>query len=267
MYACLRVLGAASIVLFVLTACSPGALPTEAPTLVLIPSTATPTATLIPPTPTVPDLPGPEDVFSTPQAAVTPIMDRALLDQAIADLVQTLSIAPEEVRVLRLDAAVWTNIDLGCGDGQLPPLELEIQGFRILLEAGDTVYEYHTDNRSKVRRCETRDQNAGTTVTLIETDPVAAELVALAQRRVAQMLDLPARRVRLVDLVPVTWEDNSLGCPLPGQSYVPVRVNGYRIVVAAGDETYIFHTDTESIAPCAAENERLPTELARTPDS
>lgn len=95
---------------------------------------------------------------------------------------------------------------------------------------------------------------------LIEIDPIAAELVGIAQRLVAQELDLPTRRVRFVEAEPYTWTDSSLGCPMPGQTYTGIQINGYRIVVSVGDDEYIFHTDFDRVLPCDPENEQLPIE-------
>lgn len=90
------------------------------------------------------------------------------------------------------------------------------------------------------------------------TDPVAAQLAALVRRRLAAELDLPEARIRVLEITPFTWSDSSLGCPAPGQDYVSVVVEGYRIEAAAGDRTYVFHTDSERITPCEAGRERLP---------
>lgn len=95
---------------------------------------------------------------------------------------------------------------------------------------------------------------------LIEIDPIAAELVGIAQRLVAQDLDLPTRRVRFVEAEPFAWTDSSLGCPIPGQIYTSVETNGYRIVVSVGDDEYIFHTDFDRVLPCDPDNEQLPIE-------
>ncbi len=92
----------------------------------------------------------------------------------------------------------------------------------------------------------------------IVDDPVAAELVGLAKRRVAQELNLPTRRIQLVEVKFYTWADNSLGCPLPGQSYTQITVDGYRIVLAVDDKHYIFHTDFDRVMPCNAADEKLP---------
>ncbi len=99
----------------------------------------------------------------------------------------------------------------------------------------------------------------------IDVDPIAAELVGIAQRVVAQDLDLSTRRVRLVEIAPYVWTDSSLGCPAPGQSYTPIESRGYRILVSAGEEDYLFHTDFDRLLPCDPDNERLPVEA--TPEA
>jgi hypothetical protein len=109
----------------------------------------------------------------------------------------------------------------------------------------------------------TAEQNSDNSQTQASTaeaiDPVATELVALAQRRLAQDLNLPTRRIQVVEVTSYVWQDASLGCPLPGESYAQVIVDGYRIVLSAGDQEYLFHTDFDRVIPCDAENEQLPT--------
>jgi hypothetical protein len=92
----------------------------------------------------------------------------------------------------------------------------------------------------------------------LRTDPIAAELVALAQRLVADQLDLPVRRVRVVDVQAITWSDTSLGCPIPDQIYQPAAVDGYRIVLTTGDAFHVYHTDFDRVIPCTADTEQLP---------
>jgi hypothetical protein len=93
---------------------------------------------------------------------------------------------------------------------------------------------------------------------LLEVDPVASELATLAQRRIAEELGLPTRRVRILEVVSYVWPDTSLGCPIPGETYTQQTVDGYRIVLAAGDNEYIFHTDFDRAVPCDPANEQLP---------
>lgn len=102
---------------------------------------------------------------------------------------------------------------------------------------------------------------------LAVTDPIASELIGIAQRFVAAEIDLPVRRVRLVSYESYQWTDSSLGCPLPDQVYVPVISDGYRIVLEVGDTEYFFHTDFDRVMPCPEGSEVLPDPEATEPAS
>lgn len=236
---------------------------TPAPTLTLIPPTATYTPTPVTPTLTPAGLPGPADLITPSPATgsvLIPAQAQPLLQRALDELAEQLSIDSRAIHVLRLERAQWTSIDLGCGEAAVTPVAaMAINGFRFLLEAGGRTYEYHTDDRSSVRLCETVGSVAGRTEDLtLEMDPVAAGTVLLAQRRLANQLNLPQSRIRVVDVMPVTWTDSSLGCPQPGQQYAPITIAGYRILLVAGDTEYIFHSDSTQVLACSAANERLP---------
>lgn len=99
---------------------------------------------------------------------------------------------------------------------------------------------------------------------LVAQDPVAAELVGIAQRRVADDLDLPIRRIRLVDVRAVVWTDSTLNCPLPEAEVVVQETDGYRIVLGAGDQEFLFHTDVDRVVPCDEANENLPSGVLPT---
>lgn len=89
-------------------------------------------------------------------------------------------------------------------------------------------------------------------------DSGAASLAVVAQRLLAEALDLPQRRVRVVGVESYTWLDTSLGCPLPDQAYTQVETNGYRLTLSVGEREYLYHTDADRVVPCAPENEVLP---------
>jgi len=96
-------------------------------------------------------------------------------------------------------------------------------------------------------------------------DPVAAELVGLAQRRVAELTNMPVRRVQIVEVAPYKWTDISLGCPSPDVTYPKQEVDGYRIVLSVDSQQYIFHTDFDRVVACDASKEKLPPESIPTP--
>lgn len=69
-----------------------------------------------------------------------------------------------------------------------------------------------------------------------------------AARWDALVADLSARGVsgapELVSAEAVTFSDGSLGCATPGQSYTQALVDGMRVVVTAGGQTYDYRFGT-----------------------
>lgn len=94
---------------------------------------------------------------------------------------------------------------------------------------------------------------------LIVQDPVANALVGIARRQIAAELDIPQARVELVEVEAVTWTNSALNCPLPDQAVEAMEVEGYRILLEAGDREYLFHADVDRVVRCDPANEALPT--------
>ena len=69
-----------------------------------------------------------------------------------------------------------------------------------------------------------------------------AEAVAQAVADLAARLEIDATTIEVVIVENVTWPDSSLGCPEPDAAYLQVLVPGLRIVLAAEDATYRYHT-------------------------
>ncbi|PWB98227.1 hypothetical protein [Homoserinimonas hongtaonis] len=65
----------------------------------------------------------------------------------------------------------------------------------------------------------------------------------------AIVADLAQRGVsaepELVSAEAVTWNNGALGCPKPGMNYTQALVEGMRVVVTAGGETYDYRFGSE----------------------
>lgn len=266
----LRWLGIALLLLA--AACAPSDANTPFPTLTLIPPTLTYTPSPAPPTATQAPLPAPEEVLmTTPSSVLVPLDAELPLKLSLDELARVLEVDRDSIQLLELDSVTWDDEELGCSDTEPTPARTPrvtttpqpgISGFRIALEHEGERYEFHTDGVTRVLLCQDGLTDFGVSSMLMEIDPVAAELAALAQRQVAAELDLSVRRVQIVDVRLFAWEDTSLGCPLPDQTYEAVESRGYRIVVNAGGEDYLFHTDFDRLIACDPANERLPDDGA-----
>ena len=228
---------------------------TEAPpTELLIPSTATSTA--LPATAT--ETPAGDLVL----ASATPLVADAdlefLIGAVLADLAGQLSISTDEIAVVDIQEMTWPDRDLGCNAAEATPTDASTQvlGYRILLSANDTVYEYHTDTDQLFAACETTDAGSGEPV--LDVDPVINSLVDLASRNLAERLELPQRRVFLVGVTAYDWPDNTLGCAVGDQVTGGGPVPGYQIVLRVGRQNYTYHTDYRQAVFCPEESIRLP---------
>lgn len=263
----------ALISLGALVGCTGTPTPIPVATVTLIPSTATftPTPLTPTPTPTVQDLPNPQSLIptATPVPIVDPILpievtpDLDLTRRVLRDLADDLDIPLPQVQLVSVERALWLDAQTACN-----PTESQLtrdltsergdptEGYHYVLLVGDTLHDYYTEGARRFVRCEDTRKLAGDL--LITVDPVAAEMVRLVQERVAQQLDLSTRRVQLVDIVPTTWPDTSLGCRFEGSTYTEAAIDGYRIVVIAGTTEYVYHSDSATVIPCAGGGDPLP---------
>jgi hypothetical protein len=67
-------------------------------------------------------------------------------------------------------------------------------------------------------------------------------MILTAKEDLAQRLNLPVDEVVLLEWKAVTWSDSSLGCPEPGQNYLPVLQDGYLLRIGAMGKVYQYHS-------------------------
>jgi len=242
--------------------CTPEGASTPIPTLPISP--IPPTNTPLPPTETPTPEPrlSPSDLFTpTPQDASVRLAGLVQADVQTRlsenELVEDITIVPmrwEDTPTLGCDSVIPTSANIR-----------RVDGYWILVTAGEQVYDYHTNQGQLLVLCAiytTHDMPVDVRQLI---DPLAVELVMLAQRRLATQYDILERRVKPIEITPYTWSDTSLGCPDPRQTYVEQTIEGYRLVMQVGDALYAFHTDSEKIVPCPLGQEILPIEAESTP--
>lgn len=68
------------------------------------------------------------------------------------------------------------------------------------------------------------------------TGEVPAEIMDSLVADAAERGGVDATAVEVVQAVSVTWSDGSLECPEPGMLYTQALVDGYHVILEAGDE-------------------------------
>jgi len=77
----------------------------------------------------------------------------AAVRAAVNDLAARLKVAPETVQVVSVAAADWSDTSLGCPQPGMFYAQIIVQGYKIVLSAGDAQTEYHADRKGRVVTC------------------------------------------------------------------------------------------------------------------
>lgn len=254
----------------ILVACSPIQTPIAIATATVIPSTATATYT-----PTIPtEIPSPSStpisLQTTTTSEIIPILetsidfDDAFVQELMQALAAMLNTPINRIQLVTVEQSEWDIDTLGCSlsDALAERVTINsnqediVTGFKVVLLVGNTLYDYHTEATSRYLLCD--EQRIIRDDILLAVDPLAAETFRVVQDLLGEELDLSSRRVQLVTMLPVTWSDTSLGCPQADQTYTTREIPGYHLVVTVGNETYIYHSDSNTVYLCDAENSIIP---------
>ncbi len=125
----------------------------ETATPMMPPPTAVVTSTA---TPSVEETPMNETPFAAP--VYDPAME-PLVQRAVNDLAQKLSIAPEEITVVEAQAVVWPDASIGCPQPDMMYIQVPQDGAFIQLRAGDQLYNYHNGGRRGLFLCELTNES------------------------------------------------------------------------------------------------------------
>ena len=228
--------------------------PVPDPTQSLIVFTPEPSA--FPVTPTVTAVPPPAagELLQTPRTTDTSTEDQTeMISATETDLANHLDLDDvSDLQLVLYEAVHWQGESLEC---ESVPLRLTTQGFeglRVVYLYDEMIYTYRT-GESEFMRCEEVSSLQAPPDVIVLIDPVAADQVSLAQRRIAQDLDISSRLINVDSVEVRVWEDTSLGCPTANQNYDPIETNGYRIVLTAGENSYIFHASFDRLILCQDE--------------
>jgi hypothetical protein len=103
------------------------------------------TETVNPPSTSGPVPPGQGDAVMTPSPSIPPETGlQHLIDKAVADLAQRLSIPATQITLIEATPVVWSDASLGCPQPGMAYAQVPEDGLRIRLQAGGQVYEYHS---------------------------------------------------------------------------------------------------------------------------
>ncbi len=216
-----RVLFGITLLLLLVTACAPVAA-TE-PSATDVPATEEPSPTMQEPTPTH----IPVDITPAQRSALTTLADN-------------LGMSVDEIILVSTESVIWPNGCLGVVKMGVMCTQVEVPGFRIILEANGKQYEFHTNE-------------AGSNVQSVAGAPSSDEPAQAVVEQLAMNLGLDESDITVVSNEAVDFGDACLGVSMPEIMCAQVVTPGSIIVLEANDIQYEYHTseDASRIQPAS----------------
>lgn len=168
---------------------------------------------------------------------------------AVADLSQRTGVPAEQIAVVSLEEVTWPDTSLGNPQPGMFYAQVLTPGYRVVLDAADQRYEYHTDRGTQfsfVGAVTAAPAPDGLEPAPREHDEVLTrlEMIGAAKSDLARRLGIAVGAVYLASVEAETWPDASLGFPRPDALYQPQPTPGYRLIFETAEAGLSqYHTD------------------------
>jgi hypothetical protein len=77
-----------------------------------------------------------------------------LVQKAVADLMARLAVPTDAIQVVDIEKKMWPDSSIGCPKSGQSYLTVIVPGYRIILEANGSTFDYHADDHGAVFLCE-----------------------------------------------------------------------------------------------------------------
>jgi hypothetical protein len=168
---------------------------------------------------------------------------------AIETLRKHLANPAADIEVLSITPTEWRDSSLGCPRPDLDYMQVITPGHLAMLRHGGKTYQVHMAEKSAFV-CDRGPEVAKGQAPKAPIPLTPDHMQELARLDLARRLGVSAEEVSLTSAKPVVWQDLSLGCPEPGQSYKAVPVEGHVLSLVYRGRTYTYHADRYRVLPC-----------------
>ena len=92
-------------------------------------------------------------------AAALSQVEQTLLQRSTDELAAEIGVAADAITLTEIEAVDWPDASLGCPQPDMMYAQVITSGYRIVLEADGTTYDYHTDSNpdGQLVRCENEE--------------------------------------------------------------------------------------------------------------
>ena len=169
---------------------------------------------------------------------------------AVKALSERLSVPIEQIEVVSLTPIDWPDSSMGCPKPDFSYLQVITPGHVAELRHAGKRYQVHmAGGRAFVcdRAASGKPREKG-----VAPQPALspAQAQTAARTDLARRLGVPVEEISVTKAEQVVWQDSSLGCPQPGQTYKANPTRGYRLNLSYHGREYAYHADRYRMQPC-----------------
>lgn len=162
--------------------------------------------------------------------------EQAAIDMAIGKVNEMTPVTRDTVSMLKVQAMQWPNSSLGCAEPGVEYLQQVIPGYFVSFSVEGKIYTVHIGGESTVICDRVNDYMAKRR----ERSMAIIKLHEAARVDLAKKLMVKTEEISVTKIQQETWPDASLGCPIEGEQYEPVPVDGLRFNMTCRGKEYEY---------------------------
>lgn len=164
-----------------------------------------------------------------PQPELSPI------EKTVIDYLQNeLGVSADKIKIVSIEAVDWPDSCLGIENPDVMCMQVITPGYKVISDVNNEKYEIHTDK-------------AGKTMIIVNKEQTP-EIVILVKAHLQSNYGIEPNNVQTISYEAVEWRDSCLGVNEPGKMCMQVITPGYKVILKAEGEIYIFHTNKDGSA-------------------
>ncbi|WP_414549196.1 hypothetical protein [Anabaena sp. CCY 0017] len=149
---------------------------------------------------------------------------------------QRLQIQTSQLTIIEAQQQTWNNGCLNLAAADEFCTQALVQGWRVTVGAGNQTLVYHTNQTGSAIRL--NEQASKITDKQLPQRVKNAVIQAASQR-----LQIPTSRLSIIQTQQQNWRGGCLELANPGEGCTRNIVQGWRVVVGAGNQTLVYHTN------------------------
>jgi hypothetical protein len=149
-------------------------------------------------------------------------------------LTEQLNLAADKITLVSTEAVTWPDGCLGIVRMGVMCTQAQVPGFKIILEANDQKYEFHTNQDGSIAMLAEGAQNA-------------ADVEQIVIKQLAANLGMKESDISVVSNTTIEFNDACMGVAMEGVMCAQAVTPGHIIVVKARGVQYEYHTDADGI--------------------